>query len=112
MTTKPDEKRLTWQRHIESWKSSGKTQQVYCDENNIKVHQLWYWNRRLHPPTKADITPTTKYKKSDSAFVPVKLDLCDVNGQGLHIALPNGLVIHGITPQTLPLLKHLIRDVS
>lgn len=112
MTTKQDEKRLTWQRHVESWKSSGKTQQAYCDENNIRLHQLWYWNRRLNPKTTADTTQASKQKKYGSAFVPVQLDQCNANGQGLNIALPSGLVIHGITPQTLPFLKQLIREIA
>lgn len=112
MTTNQDEKRLTWQRHIEAWKSSGKTQQAYCDENNIRPNQMWYWNRQLRPKTTADTTQAAKQKHKGSAFVPVQIDPCDVHGQGLNIALPNGLVIQGITPQTLPWLNHLIREVS
>lgn len=111
MTTNRDDKRLIWQQHIEAWKSSGKTQQAYCDENNIKPTQLWYWNRRLNPKT-IDAKPAVTQKKRSFAFVPVHIDTCNANDQGLIIALPNGLVIRGITAQTMPLLKNLIREVS
>lgn len=112
MATKQEEKRFTWQRHIEAWKNSGKTQQAYCDENNIRAHQLWYWNRRLNPKGTVHTTQAIKPKKQGSAFVPVQVDKRDVNDQGLNIALPNGVVIHGITPSSIPFIKRLIQEIS
>jgi len=115
MTTNQDEKRLLWQQHIEGWKNSGKTQQAYCDENNIRPNQLWYWNRRLNPTrNETDTTQktTTKQKEASTAFIPVQIDQRDVIGPGLTMTLPNGFVIRGITAQTIPFLKPLIREVS
>ena len=35
-----------WQKHIESYQTSGLTREAYCKEKGIKVHQLDYWRKK------------------------------------------------------------------
>lgn len=36
-----------WQQHIKSWQDSGLSQAAYCTSQDIKVHNLVYWRKRL-----------------------------------------------------------------
>lgn len=36
-----------WQQHIAAWKKSGLSQQAFCQQHDIKPHNLHYWRKRL-----------------------------------------------------------------
>lgn len=38
-----------WTKHIADWQSSGLSQKDYCNQNDIKAHNLQYWRQRLSP---------------------------------------------------------------
>ena len=38
------------QSHIDACKASGKTVVEYCSQHQIKVHQYYYWQKKLQPP--------------------------------------------------------------
>ena len=48
MTTKLTLKAL-WERRISDWKASGKTIQNWCEENNLRENQFYYWRRKTAP---------------------------------------------------------------
>ena len=37
------EKRTFWSKHIKQWNKSGLTQASYCEQENLKPHQFFYW---------------------------------------------------------------------
>ncbi|WP_420886133.1 IS66 family insertion sequence element accessory protein TnpA [Candidatus Contendibacter odensensis] len=37
------------QCHIAACKASGKSVFKYCQQHEIKVHQYYYWQKKLHP---------------------------------------------------------------
>ena len=39
-----------WQQHINAWKESELTQGEFCKRQNIKLHNLQYWRKRLAAP--------------------------------------------------------------
>lgn len=41
------EKRRTWNRELESWKSSGLSQAEYCRRKGLKFHRFVYWRKRI-----------------------------------------------------------------
>lgn len=47
IASRQDEKRATWQKHIEAWQLSGLSQQSYCQENGIALATFGYWRRKL-----------------------------------------------------------------
>ncbi len=99
---KPSEKKQYWARHIRQWETSGDTQQDYCRQHQLKLHQLVYWKRVLSPHSK---TSTNK-----AAFVsvqltqPLALTSPDVSS-GLVIELPSGIRIQGVHTENLPLIQ-------
>lgn len=52
-----------WEKHIELWQNSSKTQAEYCRQNNLKIKSFGYWKRRL------------KEFAEEIRFVPVAFDL-------------------------------------
>lgn len=36
-----------WQKIIDYYKTSGLTQKIFCQNQNIKIHTLHYWLRKL-----------------------------------------------------------------
>lgn len=45
--TEQDELRKEWEQRIAVFKASGQTQAKWCAANEIKVHQLKYWLKRI-----------------------------------------------------------------
>ncbi len=44
---------INWQAHVEKYKASGLTRQVYCRESGITLHQLAYHINRRNKVAKA-----------------------------------------------------------
>jgi hypothetical protein len=38
-----------WQQHLNHWRDSGLSQIEFCKQQNIAVHNLQYWRKRLLP---------------------------------------------------------------
>jgi len=36
-----------WKQHIVAWRESGLSQQAFCQQHDIKPHNLQYWRKRL-----------------------------------------------------------------
>ena len=46
-STKSENKRQFWQRHISDWKSSNLNRTQYCAEHGLNKHTLDYWRKKL-----------------------------------------------------------------
>ena len=93
-----------WAQHLETWHSSGLSQNTYCQQHNLKANQFSYWKRKLAAPNgkkKSQLPSTT-------AFIPLTVDGTHSSTKGLSLRLPNGCEFSGIDMRDLPLIKQLI----
>jgi hypothetical protein len=47
VTISSNENQQIWEERVSEQGSSGLTQQQWCEENNINLHNFRYWKRRL-----------------------------------------------------------------
>lgn len=104
-------KQAYWEKHLQTWRKSGKPQLAYCREANLKPHTFWYWKRKftaLEVPTAPGNEPT----RQQGAFIAVDVHPSQANLSGLTIALPSGIRMTGVNAQNLPLVKQLIESLA
>ena len=98
-------KQQYWSQHVESWQSSGLSQNAFCQEHDLKPNTFHYWKQKLtalhkaHPP---------KPSSSLSAFVPLSINSSPLTTNGLSLRLPNGYELTGIEAEHLPTLARLL----
>lgn len=103
-----------WQQIVSDQNSSGLTQHVWCEQNNVNIHNFRYWKRRLVSESKySQIVNQTETKwaiisssESDSAQKNSKSTLC------IHIGKAVVDVSPGFDPENLSvvlsvLMKHV-----
>jgi hypothetical protein len=109
MTFQNTSKVSLWQNHIESWRSSGKSQIAYCRDQELCPNQFSYWKNKLKdsslPLSDVDANkPTQK-----TAFVPVRLATpASAEESTLCLELPNGMRLSGINAHSAALLKQVV----
>lgn len=109
--TNANGKQAYWEKHLQTWRESGKTQLAYCLDANLKPHTFWYWKRKLtalEAPATLDNEPT----RQQSAFVAVDIHPSQPNLSGLAIALSSGIRVTGVNAQNLPLVKQLVESLT
>ena len=45
----PKAKRRFWEHHLAQCRQSSLTQKAYCQKQGLKLHQFYYWKKRLTP---------------------------------------------------------------
>lgn len=92
-----------WKEHSESWKTSGLTQQAYCEQEGISYRSFIYQHNRL----------SSKSKKASLRFIEAKPESVAISSQaaGLHLMLPNGIRI-GIGADINPVLLQTVLSVA
>lgn len=65
LTTGKEEQRAFWSTHIQRWKESNVTQEVYCTQAGISYGSFVHWKSVLFPKPKIE---------KNKLFVPVKID--------------------------------------
>jgi len=104
-TSTKTEKHDYWTRHVKQYMSSGKTQRDYCDQHQLKLHQLVYWKRVL-----MDQFEDTNTDRATNGFVAVQLTQpLDRAAEQLIIELPNGVRIKGVHANNLTIIQDIIR---
>ena len=91
-----------WLQHTQAWQSSGKTQQAYCEANELSYHRFGYWLRKFRQQAQS---------RKESGFVPV-IPSAPSQSAGLSLAFPSGLVLRGIAGDNLALVYQLLRRLS
>ena len=104
-------KRTYWENHLQAWRESGKTQQAYCRDANLKPNTFCYWKRKLARHETAS-TIADENVRQKSAFVAVDLNRSRATQDGLAITLPGGIRLTGIDAQNLPLVKLLVGSLA
>ena len=84
MNDKPA-KHTFWQNHIEQLSASGLSQQAYCEQHDLKVHQLVYWRRKF--------LSKDQPVKNSSGFVAIPLT--HRHSELLCLSLPSGIKVSG-----------------
>lgn len=76
------EQRRFWEHHLEHWQQSGLSQRAYCQTHLLKLHQFYYWRRRILK------------QQTAISFLPVTISQeCGRHPQAVRIHLPNGCII-------------------
>jgi hypothetical protein len=81
------------QAHIAACKLSGLTVVAYCSQHQIKVHQYYYWQKKLQP-------------QQDSNFIKITPVLASVP---VSVILANGMQINFTTLPPVDYVKQLIQ---
>lgn len=96
-----------WQQRLQSWRESGLSQKQWCEQNNVRQPQFWYWKKKLE-----EASVTQERNQTVSSFVPVALTpastIQEAKPTSLSISLPNGLSVSGIDHSNLTLARQLI----
>lgn len=97
-----------WQQRLQSWRESGLNQKQWCEQNNIRQPQFWYWKKKLE-----EVPAALPHKiKNTPAFVPIALASAptprEAEPASLAVTLPSGLMVSGINHSNLSLASQLI----
>ncbi len=102
-TMLPRHQRSTfWNKRIEQWQQSGLTQKDFCLQQNLVAHQFTYWLNKFQLTQREP-------KSSAGGFVPV--NIISSSSSQLHITLPNGIVLTGITEHNLGVVQQFIQSL-
>jgi hypothetical protein len=79
------EKRREWAARVEAFKCSGQSVAAWCEANNLKPYQLWYWLRKLRSAEKPALM---------SRWLPVEVrdDGAGSGGDGLSVRVGQAVV--------------------
>lgn len=92
-----------WKNHVEAWKTSGLTQAVYCDQNNIKLNQLVYQKSKREGRRQPSVfTPS-------SGFATVAIS--SRHDDGLKLTFSSGIQLSGIDSENFALANHIIETL-
>lgn len=108
-TTRTSNRQQFWQRHLDSWSSSGLTQAQYCRNHSLNAWTFNSWKRRIESEQS---TPTQ--------FVAVELPSLSTadkleNKYSLRLRLPNEISIEvcdGFSQETLGRLIKTVTSIA
>ena len=108
MVTSKKALKNTWLQHVQAWKQSKLSQKAYCEQHNLKTHQLSYWYRKFEQGSQQ------KVSEPQSNFIPVTLSevkakTADDLAIGLTLQLPNGICLTDIQLSNVPVAQALIK---
>ena len=95
------EKRAFWSKHIKQWNKSGLTQAGYCEQENIKPHQFFYWKGKVSGKNVATETVVS------SGFTAVSV-LPITSCEGLTLSFSSGVQLSGINESNIPAAKKMV----
>jgi len=91
---------------VAGWPSSGLSQRVYCEQENIPFHSFKYWRQRQRSIEKKATTPV-----QNKGFVPLSLQTTPKPSSripaSIELEYPNGVKLR-LESQEVSLLKTLI----
>ncbi len=107
MSGKPASEALSgyWQKHVDTWRISGQSQQAYCKAHDLSYHRFVYWRRKYEARSTVDRRP------SSSALVPVTFRP-PCTASGLSLVFPNGVELRGLSEDNLSLAQQLADRLS
>lgn len=91
-----------WQQQVDAWQQSGQSQKQFCQDHQLIYHRFVYWRRKLDQDRVGHHNP-------GSGFATVKRQ--PPPHTGLSLALPNGLVVQGISTDNLSVVRPLLEQL-
>ncbi|MFT4729042.1 MAG: hypothetical protein ACI9UN_003556 [Granulosicoccus sp.] len=95
-----------WQAHIEACKDQSSSKAKYCRNNELTYHCFIYW----HAKFSEKVHEGMDLKTNSSKLIPVALAQSVYTAE-LQIHLPNGVMISGISDQSISLIGRLINQL-
>jgi hypothetical protein len=92
-----------WQEQITTWEQSGQSQKAFCEQHELNYHRFGYWRRKF-------IEQQNPENKSRNSFVAVR-PIQNSTNSGLSLTLPNGVLIQGIEPHNLAVVRQLLQQL-
>jgi|SRR5690625_902948 len=71
------DKRITWKSRFEAWKASGLSAAAWCREQDVKVHQMYYWIQKFEDDGEAFEEEATGTK-----WLPIQVDYPSATNEG------------------------------
>lgn len=106
-STSTQQRHTFWQEHVQIYHGSGLSKARYCRDNDIAYHQFIYWASKFADTKTPD---NTIADTGTSKLIPVMLAEPEY-GTGLQLHLPNGVLISGISAQSVGIVGHLIEQL-
>jgi len=99
------ENRKVWEERIERYSISGLTQELWCEQENVKVTALRYWLRKLREENGNQEAPWVKLE----TVLPEKTKVVATKGVTLRIGSFSLEVTDGFSPDVL---KDVVRALN
>jgi hypothetical protein len=90
-----------WREHVQAWRAGGDSQAAYCKSHELVYHRFVYWRRKFE----GDAGRQGK-QPTGGGFATVAWDRSI--DTGLTLSLPNGLVLRGICPGNVSVVRQLL----
>ena len=94
-----------WREQIEAWRTSGESQQAFCQQHDLSYHRFTYWRRKLADQERSEP------RKGLSALVPVRHQPTS-SETTLSLVLPSGIELRGIALDNLAVVRQLLGGLS
>ncbi|WP_280771838.1 IS66 family insertion sequence element accessory protein TnpA [Salipaludibacillus daqingensis] len=81
------DKQLEWHTRMDQWGESGLSMAAWCRQENINIHQMYYWKRKFDQQTDnstidwLDISQSSYIGDSSSIIIKIDKLLVEVNPQ-------------------------------
>lgn len=93
-----------WQEHLSQWRGSKLSQAAYCRQHGLSQNNFSYHKRKGEQPT--ELVPI-----KSSGFIRLPLPQVLPADEPLTLHLPNGMLVSGIAPGNIALVKHLALEL-
>lgn len=95
-----------WQQIVRGYQSSGRCRRDFCQQNEIQIHCLDYWQRKFKKQS------TSLAEKKSAGWIPLQVSEEEKQGVAGSIRLRIGRVVFDVEPGFDPqLLAELLRVV-
>ncbi|MFD2195559.1 IS66 family insertion sequence element accessory protein TnpA [Oceanobacillus bengalensis] len=101
------DKRIKWKARFDDWQSSGLIVAEWCREQNVNVHQMYYWIRKF----KGELPPS---EEPETKWLTVNVqDLPPVHTDQESVLIHIGMLSLEVRPGTnMELLSNVMRVVQ
>ena len=93
-----------WQGQMAAWKQSGLSGAKFCQANDLNYSRFVYWRQKIQ---KNEVKPVGQEKCGGFAQVLCRPD----QTESLSLSLPNGLVLRGICPDNIAVVRELLENI-
>ena len=106
---KHSELRQEWEQRLTEFSASGQTTKAWCEQNQIKPHQFFYWKRRLRSNESDATSQPVRWLSLDYDFQPV----ASASGSRITVQIGRAAIQieKGFDPDLLLEVARLLQDL-